>query len=73
MFFNFHFIILLLRLEIMLLGVFLALCLGYLEGVGVGGIFFYLLVLVCIGGYGISLLVSLYRGAGCDWWGRVFF
>jgi len=40
--------------------------------VGLVGVFIFLLVLVCMGGYSISLLISIFRGWGNDFWFEVF-
>jgi hypothetical protein len=60
--------ILLFLLEVLLLGVFLFVGLSFLGVCGIQGMFVFLLVMVCIGGFGISLLVSLSRFIGRDFW-----
>jgi len=58
--------IVLLLLELILLGVFLFLCVGNFSGFGIQMLFLFLLIMVCIGGYGISLLISSIRFLGRD-------
>jgi hypothetical protein len=60
--------ILLLLLEMILLAVFLFIGLRLMVVYGVHGLFSFLLVIVCIGGFGVSLLVSLSRLFGRDFW-----
>jgi hypothetical protein len=63
-FYYFHYMIVLLGLELVLLSVFVYL--GYsLVGFLVSwGRFVFLLVLVCIGGFSVSLVVGLARSCG---------
>lgn len=68
LFYNVHYFVLLLRLEIILLGVtfFLIFCFG--SGFDLVSVFFFLLLMACIGGFRISLLVFLFRRFGKDFW-----
>ena len=65
-FYNVHYLILLLLLEGLLLRSFLLLGISFLYLYGLVGLFVFLLVVVCIGGFGISLLVSVSRFHGRD-------
>jgi len=65
-FYRVHYIILLLVIEILLLSTFLVLCVSFLFSEGLSGLFLFILVMVCIGGFGISLLVSMARLFGRD-------
>nr|QYF07811.1 NADH dehydrogenase subunit 4L [Oribatula sakamorii] len=67
--YNFHYTILLVGLEVLMLGLFVLLCLGGLGSFSFMGVFLFLLVMVCMGGFGVSLLVSLARSYGRDFWG----
>jgi len=70
-FYNNYYLLVLLYLEILLFRVFLLV--GFGGGlVGLVGVFIFLLVLVCMGGYSISLLISIFRGWGNDFWFEVF-
>jgi hypothetical protein len=60
-FYNVHYVYLLLLLEGLLLGVFLYIIFHGLFFFGLFGLFLFLLVMVCLGGFSISLLVSLAR------------
>jgi hypothetical protein len=67
-FYHFHYMLLLLGLELILLSVFVLFRYG-LSGFLVSWCcFVFLLVLVCMGGFGISLVVSLARCCGRDFW-----
>jgi len=57
---------LLFLLEIMLLVVFLGVRLVFFRVYGMYGLFCFLLVMVCMGGYGVSLLMICSRGIGQD-------
>lgn len=65
-FYHFHYIIALLGLEMCLLSVFVFI--SYLFGGFLSSwvCFVFLLVLVCMGGFGVSLLVNLARCCGRD-------
>ena len=67
-FYNVHYIFILLLLEIILLRVFIFLCWFFILTFGLRGLFVFLLVMVCIGGFSISLLVSVSRFFGRDFW-----
>lgn len=60
--------VILLGLEVMLFSLFMLLCVVYLKLLVGQAAFLYLLVLVCIGGFGVSLLVSVSRSLGKDFW-----
>lgn len=63
-----HYLLVLLGLEFVMLSVFLFVRVGvgfYYLGVGK---FLFLLVLVCMGGFGVSVLVFVSRGHGRDTW-----
>jgi len=65
-FYHFHYMVVLLGLEMVLLSIFVFftyVLTGFLVS---WGCFAFLLVLVCIGGFGVSLVVSLARGFGRD-------
>ena|ERR1700712_196623 len=65
-FYRVHYIIFLLVLEILLLSIFLVVCLRFLFSEGLTGLFLFVLVIVCMGGFRISLLVSIARLIGRD-------
>lgn len=67
-FYNRHFIILLLLIELMLLGVLVYSFSVFIGGYGIYSFFIFLLVVVCMGGFSISLLVSVSRFFGRDFW-----
>mgnify|MGYP004524283799 CR=1 FL=1 len=67
-FYNVHFVRLLLFVELSLLGVFLGLFFSFSGGFGIYSSFVFLLVMVCMGGFGISLVVSVSRFFGHDFW-----
>jgi len=67
-FFHSHYLIVLLGVELILLSVFLSFVMFYFSCLVYYGSFLYLLVLVCIGGFRVSLLVSLSRFLGKDFW-----
>jgi hypothetical protein len=58
--YNVHYLILMLRIELILLGIVSLL-------VGRVSFFFFLLLIVCVGAFRVSLLVSLFRGYGRDY------
>jgi hypothetical protein len=58
----------LLVIELFLLVVFLMLFLTVFFGFGFQLLFIFLLVVVCLGGFSVSLLVSLARFSGRDFW-----
>jgi len=64
--YNVHYILILLSLEILLLSVYGLLGLYFFDCFGLYGLFFYLMVVVCMGGYGVSLLVYMSRYCGRD-------
>jgi hypothetical protein len=61
-----HYIIVLLFLESLLLSVFLYFGFGFIISFGLAGLFVFILIIVCMGGFRISLLVSLARFFGRD-------
>lgn len=63
-----HYVFLLLLIELFLLGLFIYMCWFFFLSFGIMGLFIFLLVIVCMGGFSISLLVSLARGIGRDFW-----
>lgn len=67
-FYNAHYIVLLLIIELILLRVFLFLFFVFLGVFGLYGPFFFLLVIVCLGGFSVSFLVSISRLFGRDFW-----
>ena len=67
-FFNVHYMFLLVLLEFFLFGVFLSFCFGNLTPFGYPVLFFFLLVIVCMGGFAVSLLVRVSRSVGKDHW-----
>ena len=64
--YHLHYIVILLGLEMMLFSLFVLFCTIFLKGILGYGVFLYLLILVCMGGYGVSLLVCLSRSVGKD-------
>jgi len=66
LFYNVHYIYLLLILELLLLRTFLLLGCFTFVGYGLVGIFFFLLLMVCMGGFRISVLVRVSRFYGRD-------
>jgi hypothetical protein len=66
--FGVHYIFVFLGLEFMLFSVFLFFGLVGSVGYVSFSLFFFLLVLVCMGGFGISLLVFFSRCLGRDFW-----
>jgi len=56
----------LLVLEGILLGIFLFIILNFISFYGLFGLFLFLLLVVCMGGFSVSLLVSLARFFGRD-------
>ncbi len=66
-FFNVHYMFLLVLLELILFGVFLSFCFGNLASFGYPVLFLFLLVIVCMGGFGVSLLVRVSRSVGKDY------
>jgi len=65
-FYNVHYMYVLLLLEILLLRVFMYLVWGFLSVFGLVGLFTFLLILVCMGGFRVSLLISVARLNGRD-------
>ncbi len=65
-FFHSHYIIVLLGLELILFSVFVSFVMYYFNSVVYFGSFIFLLVLVCMGGFRVSLLVSISRFFGKD-------
>jgi hypothetical protein len=66
LFYNAHYIVLLLLLEMILLGLLFFFVTSYFLGLGLLGAFVFLLIMVCIGGFSIALLVSVSRLTGRD-------
>ena len=67
-FYHFHYMVILIGLEMVLLSVFVFLGNSLAGGLVSWSCFVFLLVVVCMGGYGVSLLVSMARGVGRDFW-----
>lgn len=65
-FYHSHYLIVLLGLELVLLSVFLGFVIFYFSSLVYFGPFVFLLVLVCMGGFRVSLLVSVSRFYGKD-------
>ncbi len=66
--YHFHYMVVLLGLEMVLLSVFVFFRYGLAGSLVSWACFVFLLVLVCMGGFGISLVVSLARCRGRDFW-----
>ena len=66
--YNVHYVILLLFIEVLLLGVFLLIRFYYFLVYGLFGMFVFLLIMVCMGGFRVSILVFLSRFSGRDFW-----
>jgi len=67
-FFHSHYMIVLLGLELVLLSIFFCFRMFYFSSLSYFGSFVYLLVLVCMGGFSVSLLVHISRSFGKDFW-----
>lgn len=68
LFYNVHYLVLLLRIELILLRVVYFLYGSWFGGDSLLGSFFFFLLMACMGGFSVSLLVSLSRGLGRDFW-----
>lgn len=68
LFYNSHYIVLLLMVELLLLSIFIYLLFDFFGVLGLYGAFLFILVTVCLGGYRISLLVATSRFFGRDFW-----
>lgn len=64
--YNVHYLILLLRIEMILLGVAFFLYGRFFGADRMVGILLFFLLMACMGGFRVSLLVSLFRGLGQD-------
>jgi len=71
LFYGFHYMVMLLCLELAFLGLLFFLVGWGLSEVGMVMVFSFFLVGVCFGGFRISFLVSLSRCWGRDYWGGV--
>uniref|UniRef100_UPI00315CCD5D NADH dehydrogenase subunit 4L n=1 Tax=Allonothrus sinicus TaxID=3138099 RepID=UPI00315CCD5D len=67
-YFHSHYLIVLLGLEMVLLSVFFSVAVFFFGGLVSFGPFVFLLLLVCMGGFSVSLLVSVSRSFGKDFW-----
>ena len=63
-FYSYHYVILLLGLEFIVLSLFLGFCVSGGRMNSFFLMFFFLVLVVCLGGYGLSLLVALSRVYG---------
>nr|QFG71649.1 NADH dehydrogenase subunit 4L [Oribatula sp. XFX] len=63
-----HYVYILLMIELVLLGSFVFLFFSFFGVLGLYMSFVFLLVVVCMGGFSISLLVSISRCYGRDFW-----
>lgn len=68
LFYNVHYIVLLLIVELLLLGIFVYLFFNFFGAAGLYSCFLFILLMVCMGGFRISLLVSISRFFGGDFW-----
>lgn len=66
LFYRAHYIVLLFRVEYLLLGVFVCLFFDFWGLAGLQGAFLFILILVCMGGFRISLLLAASRFFGRD-------
>nr|SPC34977.1 NADH dehydrogenase subunit 4L [Paraleius leontonychus] len=74
LFYNVHYLVLLLSIELILLGTLFFLFVNWGGGESLVNVFLFFLLMACMGGFSVSLLVSLFRGLGRDFWfGRGFF
>jgi hypothetical protein len=72
-FYHYHYMIVLVGLEMVLLSVFVFFCYSLACPLVSWVCFVFILVLVCMGGFGVSLLVGLSRVVGKDFWSVGFF
>jgi len=70
--FHSHYMLVLLGLEMSMLAIFLFFCCFYLSSLGYPGSFLFLMIMVCMGGFRVSLLVYVSRSRGRDFWGFSF-